>query len=377
MRLLLLTAVLGIWCKDLRGSLLSQYHVQIPMRDKIHLAANIFRPSGAGAVPTILIRTPYGKGTAPTPNYQAFVEHGYAVVVEDVRGRSESEGTFLPLLQEAPDGDDTLNWIAKQPWSDGKIGMLGGSYLGIAQWKVALLGNPHLKAIFPWVSGDDDYRDRFYSTGGGMKLGHRLLWLQENMRSPEITPDFRKYIWTLPLRQADVAATGHRVPLFQEALDHPDYDSFWQSLSVYQELKRLKTPVYSVGGWFDNYAESDLEVFSALQKTSGFHRILIGPWPHNIGASFPGVDFGPDSVVGLRTLQIQWFDQWLKNKDVPLMSQPPVRIFVMGTNQWRDESEWPLQRTKFTKFYLESDGHANSAAGTGTLKLELPGRSAR
>ena len=112
------------------------------------------------------------------------MDHGYAVVLEDVRGRYESEGDFDPLRQEVADGDDTLNWIARQPWSNGKIGMVGGSYRGIVQWKAALSGNPHLKAIFPVVSGDDDYRDRFYSTGGAMKLGNRLEWMAENLKAP-------------------------------------------------------------------------------------------------------------------------------------------------------------------------------------------------
>ena len=136
------------------------------------------------------------------------MDHGYAVVVEDVRGRYESEGAFEPLAQEPADGDDTLNWIARQPWSDGKVGMTGGSYLGIVQWKAALLNNPHLKAIFPVVSGYDDYRDRFYSTGGAMKLGHRLEWMSENLKAPGYHPDFSQFMLHLPLRTADVAATG-------------------------------------------------------------------------------------------------------------------------------------------------------------------------
>ncbi len=165
------------------------------MRDGVRLSANVFRPGGAGRYPAILLRRLTTKGDAITPSYQAFVNHGYAVVVQDVRGRYRSGGKFEPINQEVNDGDDTLNWIARQPWSDGGVGMYGGSYLGIAQWKAAMAQNPHLKAIFPYVSGDDDYRDRFYSTGGAMKLGHRLLWLAENMRaSGFVPPDFKSYV---------------------------------------------------------------------------------------------------------------------------------------------------------------------------------------
>ena len=133
----------------------------IPMRDGVRLAANVFLPAGKLRGPVILERTPYGKGVALTSGHQAYVDHGYIVVVQDVRGRYASEGRFNPLHQEGPDGDDTLSWIASQPWSDGKIGMVGGSYRGIVQWKAALTGNKHLKAIAPVVSGSDEYRDRF------------------------------------------------------------------------------------------------------------------------------------------------------------------------------------------------------------------------
>lgn len=352
--------------------MVTQLQVMAPMRDGIHLATNIFRPSGASLFPTILIRTPYGKGVEPTANHVAFVEHGYAVVIQDVRGRHESQGAFLPLTQEGPDGEDTLNWIAKQPWSDGKIGMLGGSYLGIVQWKVALLANPHLKAMFPWVSGDDDYRDRFYSTGGALKLGHRLLWLEENMRDYGLpAPEFAKYILTLPLRRADVAATGRRLSLFQQALDHPDFDAYWQALSVQKQLKDVTVPVFSVGGWYDNYVESDLDAFCLLQKHNPVNRIMIGPWPHNIGEKFQGVDFGPEAKVGLRRVELDWFDTWLKGKPSAL-PQSPVRIFVMGADQWRDENEWPIARAQPTRLYLESGGRANTGSGNGELSPQVP-----
>ena len=341
------------------------------MRDGVLLSANVFRPGGTGPYPTILIRTPYGKGDDWTPNHQAFVEHGYAVVVQDVRGRYDSQGTFEPLSQEPLDGDDTLNWIAKQPWSNGKIGMTGGSYLGIVQWKVATLNNPHLKAIFPWVSGDDDYRDRYYSTGGAMKLGHRLLWVEENLKLPNYdAPSFAKYVETLPLRRIDTVVTGHQVPMMQRVLEHPTDDAYWQTMSVREQLKNIKVPVFSVGGWYDNYVESDLDAFSILHKISGVDRILIGPWPHNVNTLMPGSDFGHDSQILFRKTQLEWFDQWLKDKDVPLLSKPPVRIFVMGTNQWRDEAEWPPKGTRMVKFYLDSTGHANSLNGDGTLTTE-------
>jgi len=289
------------------------------------------------------------------------------VVVEDVRGRYESEGAFQPLTQEPADGNDTIDWIARQPWSDSKVAMAGGSYLGIAQWKAALEGNPHLKAIFPVVSGCDDYRDRFYSTGGAMKLGNRLEWMEENLHVPGYHPKFAQFVLHLPLRTADVAATGSESDMYQKALAHPAFDESWQSISVKQHLDRVRVPVFAVGGWYDNFVESDLEAFAALHKTSGLNHILIGPWPHNMSIAFPDVDFGPESKVPIGLLQMEWFDQWLMGKDTPLASAPPVKVFVMGINQWREARAWPPELARERDFYLESAGNANSLAGDGAL----------
>lgn len=353
------------------AAIISTLHARVPMRDGVQLSANVFRPAQPARVPAILVRTPYDKGTELIPNFLAFVNHGYAVVVQDVRGRYESQGTFELFRQEQPDGDDTLNWIADQPWSDGKIGMLGGSYLGIVQWKAALANNPHLKAICPVVSGADDYLDRFYSPGGAMRLGHRLLWMAQNLRAPGYqTPDFSRYVLALPLRMADRAATGQRSAMFQQALNHPADDAFWQSISTRKQIEHVRVPVFTIGGWYDSFVESDLEAFSALQKHSGVHHILIGPWPHNMSMRFPGVEFGPESNLPIRRLQFEWFDQWLKGKDTPLLSRPPVQIFVMGINRWREEREWPLERARMVPFYFEGSGHANTLNGDGRLGVK-------
>jgi putative CocE/NonD family hydrolase len=346
---------------------LRELDVVVPLRDGVHLSANVFRPAAPGRYPTILVRTPYGKGAGITPNYQSFVDRGYAVVVQDVRGRYLSGGEFEPINQEVNDGSDTLNWIAAQPWSDGSAGMYGGSYLGIVQWKAAMSHNPHLKAIFPYVSGDDDYRDRFYSTGGAMKLGHRLLWVEENMRAPDYDPpDFRKYIWMLPVRLADSLAAGVPVSMWQLVSSHPDYDKFWKNASVREHLKDIHVPVYSVGGWYDNYVEGDLDAYTTLSKSNPWDRIMIGPWPHTFNTPFATVNFGKNAFVPLRPEQFRWFDRWLKGKDVPEFPHP-VRIFVMGIDRWRDEDEWPLKRARPVKLYLSAQVRANSLYGDGVL----------
>ncbi|MCC7498809.1 MAG: CocE/NonD family hydrolase [Bryobacterales bacterium] len=347
--------------------IVSQFHVRVPMRDGAGLCTNVFLPAANWRGPVLLVRTPYGKGAVLNPIYRPFLDHGYALVVQDVRGRYDSEGIFKPLEQEANDGYDTLNWIGHQRWSNGRIGMVGGSYAGIVQWKVAVLNNPYLKAIFPVVSGCDDYRDRFYSTGGAFKLGSRLLWMSENLKVPGFIPQFRQFIWHLPIRTADVAATGQRSEMFQKAVSHPAFDSFWQSLSVREKLKRIRVPVFSIGGWYDNFCQSDLDAFAGLKNAP--HRTLIGPWPHNMSLPFEGVDFGEHSTQPIRTLQLEWFDYWLKS-DHPARAGPPgarLTLFVMGTNVWIKESAWPPDGISVTPYYLASKRGANSLYGDGEL----------
>lgn len=371
---LCLIALVGVWALHAAPPVVEE-GLRVPMRDGVLLAANLYRPAGNQRFPVILVRTPYGKGKALLPNQKPFVEAGYAVVIQDVRGRYGSQGTFDPLRQEPSDGEDTLAWIARQSWSNGKIGMMGGSYLGIVQWKAALTGSPHLKCIFPVVSGYDDYSDRFYSTGGAMKLGNRLLWMASNMRATGYAPpDFSIYTAHLPLRDADRVATGQRTSLFQNAVEHPTYDNYWKSMSTKQQLAKVKVPVHSVGGWYDNFVESDLAAFTELRRLGRDAHTLIGPWPHNMSVEFETVNFGPDSRAPIGWFQMQWFDRHLKGVTGP--NPPPLRIFVMGLNRWRDEQEWPLARAVATPFYLESRKGANGIDGDGRLVRKEP-RAAR
>jgi putative CocE/NonD family hydrolase len=352
-----------------------QFVAKVPMRDGVRLSMNVFLPETKGRFPTLLVRTPYDKGKNLIASYDIFLENRYAVAVQDVRGRYASDGSFRPLTQEIPDGDDTISWIAKQPWSNGKVGMLGGSYVGIVQWRAALANNPHLIAIFPIVAGSDEYRDRFYSRGGAMKVGHRLHWISQNLKLPwPFHPEFDDFVHHLPLRTADRIATGHSVDFWQQALDHPADDEFWRERSTYANIDKVRTPAFIVGGWYDNFVEGDLDAYAVLSKRSAAHRIIIGPWPHSMSAPYPsGITFGPKSGAAIRRLQVQWFDYWMKSKHpAPEFHQPRVRIFVMGVNRWRDEEEWPLSRARPTPFYLDSDRGANTLKGDGKL-VDRPG----
>ncbi len=346
------------------------------MRDRVGLSTNIFLPSAAGRWPVLLIRTPYNKGRDLPASYRIFVEHGYAIVVQDVRGRYLSEGKFEPLTQEGADGEDTLNWIGHQPWCDGNIGMAGGSYVGIAQWQTALRNPPYLKAISPLVAGYDDYFDRFYSRGGAFKLGHRLLWISENLRSPGFAkPDFNRFIYWLPLRTLDRVVAGRTIDFYQKSLNHPAYDTFWKSISTREKLAHMHVPVLTGGGWFDNYAQSDLEAFAALRGMERPAYVVVGPWGHNFWDRLPGA-FGAEAAPAIRRYQLDWFDHWLKGRNT-IAHLSPARLFTMGVNRWTNEDEWPPADAQTIALYLESDGKANGAKGGGALHAHAPRHQVR
>ncbi|MBV9296500.1 MAG: CocE/NonD family hydrolase [Acidobacteriaceae bacterium] len=356
------------------ASMQEQLGVAIPMRDGVYLAADVFLPRRDGRWPTVLVRTPYNRKAPSVSSYLFFVNRGYAVLIEDVRGRYASKGNFGPASQEGPDGYDTINWIARQAWSNGRVAMAGSSYLGIANWWAAIEDNPHLAAISAMNSGDDEYLDRFYSTGGALQAAHRLRWLVQNLiPPPQVRPLFDTYIRHLPLRTADLAATGVILPRWRTAIDHPSYDQYWKSLSIREHLGSVNIPVQSFGGWFDNYAESDLDAFSQLSRGHGTIETWIGPSAHSSASKFPTRDFGSQAITGIRSKQADWFDRWLKKTPGSAPSGPPtslLHIFVMGPNVWREEHEWPLLRTHYTPLYLTSSGHANSLSGDGELRWE-------
>ncbi len=351
-----------------------QLGLVIPMRDGVRLAADLFLPKPGGKWPTVLIRTPYNRKTPSNASYRYFVRRGYAVLIQDVRGRFASEGAFGSIVQEGPDGSDTIGWIAAQPWSDGSVVMAGSSYLGMTQWWAALQNNPHLFAISPFTSGDDEYIDRYYSNGGALQAGHRLLWLAENLTPPSrVKPLFQSYIGHLPLRTADLSATGEVLPGWRAALSHPSRDAFWKQTSVREQMGKISVPVLSFGGWFDDYAPSDLDAFSRLAKRGEQIETWIGPWSHDPGWRFPTRGFGPEADIPIRLKQADWFDRWRakpRGSYAAERNAPLLHIFVMGPNVWREEREWPLARTRYTPLYMRSSGHASTKSGDGTLQWQ-------
>lgn len=350
---------------------ITHWHVKIPMRDGAELCANIFLPSATGKHNAAVLRTPYGKPDGSAQSVRAFIRAGYAVVVQDVRGRGHSEGVFRQFEQEENDGFDTIEWISRQPWSNQRAGLFGSSYSGIAAWRAALSRPPALKALAVSVAGGDEYLDRFYSPGGALRLAHRLRWIAENFKPDGRPPaDFRKTMLWLPLRTADIAATGGQVDFWRRALEHPAYDAYWARLSTRARIEPAALPVHISGGWYDPFLENDIEMFLRSRRAGKPARMIIGPWGHSQSQPMPNAFFDEGSLPSPRSSELEWFDCYLR--EVTAAPAPAIRYFLMGANEWRETPTWPPPEAESLPLYLTSKTGANSLQGDGMLDDEPP-----
>lgn len=360
-----------------------QADVKIPMRDGIRLSANIFRPKADGRFPTILSRTPYGKGDTKNGQARFFAGRGYVFISQDCRGKGASEGAWVPFMNEARDGTDTHQWILAQSWSNGRIGTAGGSYVGYTQWISAPGAGDYLKAMMPIVPLVDPYQDVAY-VGGAYQLALLMGW-GTAVSGVASTRGWDGARWdtafrTLPLSTWD-KAIGGKVQYLRDWVAHWQYDKYWAACSIRDRMRDITTPNYVVDGWYDLFAKSALEHVNTVRATSRstparHHQyIMMGPWTHGISRNgkVGELDFGKDSIVDLTAISAKWFDHWLQGKKTGVEQWPPVRIFVMGRNQWRDEQQWPLARTKYRPYYFHSGGSANTLSGNGTLGTAKPG----
>lgn len=351
------------------------------MRDGVVLVADAFVPQGAGPWPTVLVRTPYGRAKPSRSQGSFWARRGYAFVAQDVRGCFDSEGEWSPALHETADGSDTIDWIAAQDWSDGSVGMIGGSYAGWAQLLAAVSGNPHLKAIVPQVAPPDPL-EAFPYEGGAFQLG--VAWWAmvvdrmakgENGPPPAFSwPDVMR---TLPLTDLD-SVMGIDQPVLDEWLSHPPSDAeYWNRLSYQHRLEDTDVPALHITGWYDGDLPGSLENYPILRRHAKSARsrrgqfLIVGPWGHAFNQSrrIGKVDFGPESLVDLNSVYIRFFDRYLKGIENAIENEDPVLTFVMGRNSWRTDTSWPLTGTQFTKLFLGSDGAANNRDGTGRLAL--------
>lgn len=341
------------------------YRQAVKMRDGVALSTHTYLPSPEGTYPTLLVRDIYGNGSqAGRQRLARFAtQNGYAFVYQTARGRYDSEGHWYPYFQEIPDGEDTLTWIADQPWSDGSVGMLGTSYLASVQWLAALSQHPALKAIAPAMSPGNYYRDVAYP-GGAFSLLSRASWgigLVGSRTNGSFPVDWIGGIEHLPLKTLD-RSVGFDVRHFRDWLDHPSYDRYWEPLNLEARAPEMAVPALNFGGWYDVFLRSTIGSFTTMQNEAATEearqgqRLVIGPWPHGWNASTTTgeVNFGPDALINDEAMMLEWFDHYLKGEPMP--DRPPVMIFVMGRNEWRAEQEWPPARTQFTPWYLQADG---------------------
>lgn len=342
------------------------YHLPVKMRDGVALATDVYLPDDSGGpFPTLLVRDIYSNGTSAVRQRYARLAtaNGYAFVLQICRGRYDSDGKWYPYFQEINDGDDAISWIAKQEWSDGKVGMFGSSYLASAQWLAALNDNPALVAIAPAVSPGNYYRDVAYP-GGAFSLLSRASWgigLTGSRTIMSYPISWETSVEHLPLKTLD-RSLGFDIRHFQDWLDHPTYDSYWRPLNLEERADEMSVPALNIGGWYDAFLRSTIGSYVTMTKQAKSEvarqnqRLLIGPWPHgwNRSNQTGDLDFGPEAVIDWDALHLDWFDVWLKKKKPE--KRAPIRLFVMGDNRWRDEYEWPLERTEFTPFYFHTDG---------------------
>lgn len=382
-------------------SVVVEENVPAEMRDGVILRADIYRPDAPGPFPALLRRTPYSKNAGNSPaGFRDQASKGYVVVVQDTRGRYASEGVAVPH-DEAEDGYDSVEWVASLPWVNGDVGMWGGSYLATTQLTAAGLAPPSLVAIAPHSSYMSRYDMVFQ--GGAFYLSDGLGWnlgqavdvrrrragasFEERDGPIGLSEDERtrlqeEWLWHLPLRTLDVMDLSELAPGYAWMLEHPSYDAFWETYDVGLRHHRFEVPALHTTGWYDTLLKGTLGNYLGLANGAATaearegQRIIIGPWRHSSptleSRSIGDVHFGPNAGMDYAGLLDDWFDHWLRGGDSSVMDFGPVRIFVMGINEWRDESTWPLERAVPTPFYLHSDGRAGSDPDDGRLDRRPP-----
>ncbi len=354
-----------------------QSNVMMPMSDGTKLAANVFKPKSDGPFPVILSRTPYGKGGNNHRLGRSYASQGYAVVIQDCRGRGGSEGLWDPFRYDVDDGYDTHQWIGKQPWCNGKIGTAGGSYVGWTQWAAATKGSQHLKAMVPVVPFCNAY-DIAYE-GGAYQLALMMSW-GSAVGGARIAPNKSlEALSYLPLNRFD-DQLEKEIFYLEDWVEHPVFDEYWKQRGIGRDaFDDVTVPVLNIGGWYDIFSQATLEMSNGVREESNNRAVrrnqfvIMGPWAHGVGGRKVGdLDFGPDANFDVGEIQKKWFDYWLRDQDTEVEDWPAFQIFVMGENKWRGENEWPLKRTEFTPFYLHSKGNAADINGDGTLSANKP-----
>ncbi len=374
-----------------------QHDVEQRMSDGTILRADVYLPVGGSPFPALVERTPYNKDNSPEMQVKSppfFASHGYAVVVQDVRGRFKSDGEFIPFHDdgwgENRDGYDTVEWIAAQAWCDGNVGTIGGSYAGATQYRLAPTRPPHLRAMYVRESSAD-YRAEWVYHGGAFELAFMHAWTfnleynnlahhlsgaaytQRKAEMEQASKDLLHWQSQLPLYPNPLLAGLNE--WYDDYLLHPDDGPFWSQWNIAQHHHEVETPMVHLGGWFDIFVAGTIKNFVGMKanartpESRAAQRLLIGPWIHgpwNMLVSKQGeVDFGPESIRDYNQIRLPWFDHWLKGAHNGALAEQPVQLFVMGENRWRAFDNYPIPHTQYTNWYLRDHGALTLAEPTG------------
>jgi putative CocE/NonD family hydrolase len=367
------------------------------MRDGVRLSVDVAQPQSDGRFPAILIITPYSNNPGFQKRAAWYARRGYIVAVADSRGRFDSEGTWDPFdPKHKTDGYDLVEWLAKQPWCDGKVGMMGLSYMGWAQWWTATQAPPSLKAIVPEVAPPDAMFNAPYQNGvlvswmvdwGGANAGRVGQTMGPGPYGGFASEERRLADYMhLPYLKLNELRGALDAPWFEKWIrGNTSADPYWQGITYQkpEEYAKVAVPSLAATGWFDadfpgapmNYLAMKRHGANADARRP---RMVIGPWQHIINTSrkLGAFDYGAAAIIDWDGYVCRWFDHWLKGIDNAVMNDAPVHVFVMGRNQWHAEQDWPLPQTRWTKYYLNSGGHANSISGDGVLSTSPPAMDA-
>ncbi len=355
------------------------------------LSADIYLPTtNDGPWPALLLRTIYNTKESRYLDWkEKFVQSGYAVVMQNCRGRHDSDGTWEPYTCEIPDGFDTHEWIGQQAWCNGRIGTFGMSYPGFTQTAPALLKSKYLKALVPIASQQDNYG---HHRVDGV-IAHATSLFFANMMGRVMQYEaLDRLDWEAIYRHLPIVETLDQIgncAYYRGVIEHEKYDEFWSSYSLRDRYSEADTPALFVTGWYDSLLHETITVFNGWKQHSGSEetrnrtKLLIGPWSHQVApwgripigenGAFEDVEFGAHAVGDIADIHLRWYDALLKDVDTGIDNEPPVKIFVMGSNEWRHENEYPLARTEWTKLYLRGDGPHDAqedALGGGSLNFD-------
>jgi putative CocE/NonD family hydrolase len=362
------------------------------MRDGVTLYADIYRPEGDGPFPVILMRLPYDKTSAENVAYADpswYARHGYLVVIQDTRGRYASEGEFTPFAHEAEDGYDTIEWAARLPGANGRVGMYGFSYAGATQLMPATLRPPSLVTICPGLTASQYYEGWTYNQGA-LALAFAMSWATQlaggdALRAQDddaarnlaaVFGNIQGWNWYQPLTEFP-PLQGPYGTYFLDWLAHPTYDDYWRRWSIDEDYSRLTVPALHMGGWYDVFLSGSVRNFLGLRAEAGDsaaragQKLLLGPWMHIPWAPVSLSSLGCEPTT-VDDLQLRWFDQFLMGQETGVLDAP-VSLYVMGAETWRDYPDWPPPASRPERWFLHSGGRANSRFGDGVLSREAPG----